>query len=713
MPSLFTLMLYSLTLPAFSSTEDIAAIHGFEAPGWSDADRKPSHVDRVNVHSGEQSRRLEVEAGRTWVSRTLPVTFAGQTLELTAFVKMEEVDGYAGLSMQQMGAEGKLGSASMKDQGLHGTADWAQLRLTLDLDPEARSISYSAVLDGSGRVWIDDVSLTLDGVPLSQAPIRPELLTPINSQHDFDAGSDLPDITLSALQIDNLALQGRVWGFLKFMHPAIRSGELHWDYELFRTMPRILAAESHEAARAILVDQVASLGAVPPCAPCQESNPDVHLAADLDWLSDETLLGVELSQSLRTLVINGPAAEEQHYYSIDNELDYPNLESLDFGYRVLALFRFWNIVAIRFPYRDQIDGDWAETLTEMLPRVASATTNEAFSLAMIETIARISDTHTNLWGAHGHRPPVGVCTVDVHMRFVEDEQAVVWLAGPDAALEPGDVVTAIDGTAVEDLVALWLPLYPGSNRPAQLRGIGNGLLFGECGPVTLEVRRGDATHSIEAQRTRDRTASLYAHDRPGPAFQILEGDIAYLKMGDVEKGAGDTYYKSAKGTAGWVIDLRNYPKADMVYDLAGHFMFARRTEFAHFTKPSLTTPGEFTWSGVATVRREWGRYREPIVILVDEVTQSAAEFHSMAFRAAPNAIVIGSTTAGADGNVFYIPLPGPYRTVFTGFGVFYPDRTPTQRVGIVPDRFVAPTIKGIRAGRDEVLEAAVAYIREQ
>jgi hypothetical protein len=52
-------------------------------------------------------------------------------------------------------------------------------------------------------------------------------------------------------------------------------------------------------------------------------------------------------------------------------------------------------------------------------------------------------------------------------------------------------------------------------------------------------------------------------------------------------------------------------------------------------------------------------------------------------------------------------VPGGLRITFTGLGVFYPDGTPTQRIGIQPDIFVRPTIDGLRAGRDEVLEAAL------
>ena len=74
------------------------------------------------------------------------------------------------------------------------------------------------------------------------------------------------------------------------------------------------------------------------------------------------------------------------------------------------------------------------------------------------------------------------------------------------------------------------------------------------------------------------------------------------------------------------------------------------------------------------------------------------------------AIIVGSTTAGADGNVSQIPLPGGLSTMISGIGVFYPDHRPTQRIGIVPDVEAKPTLAGIRAGRDEVLETAIRRI---
>ena len=104
-------------------------------------------------------------------------------------------------------------------------------------------------------------------------------------------------------------------------------------------------------------------------------------------------------------------------------------------------------------------------------------------------------------------------------------------------------------------------------------------------------------------------------------------------------------------------------------------------------------------------------YSGRVVILVDETTQSQAEYTTMAFRASSNATVIGSITAGADGNVSEFSVPGGLRSMISGIGVFYPDKRPTQRIGIVPDIELRPTIGGIKAGKDELIDEAIRQIR--
>lgn len=222
------------------------------------------------------------------------------------------------------------------------------------------------------------------------------------------------------------------------------------------------------------------------------------------------------------------------------------------------------------------------------------------------------------------------------------------------------------------------------------------------GTESLDV----ATLRIAGPAPREGIAT---HDIPGDAFRLLSKDVAYIKISDAKSADVAKYINTATGTKGLVIDLRNYPGDFPLFRLGG-VLVEQKTPFARFTRGDLSNPGAFLWDSEPTALQPLKpHYAGKVVVLVDEVTQSSAEYHAMAFRAA-GGIVLGSTTAGADGNVSDIPLPGGLHTMLSGIGVFYPDKLLTQRVGIVPDHEVTPTIAGLRDGRDEVLEAALHQI---
>jgi C-terminal processing protease CtpA/Prc len=190
---------------------------------------------------------------------------------------------------------------------------------------------------------------------------------------------------------------------------------------------------------------------------------------------------------------------------------------------------------------------------------------------------------------------------------------------------------------------------------------------------------------------------------------LLSKDVAYLKLSSVKMDQAAKYIESAAGTKGLIIDIRNYPSEFVVFALGSLFV-DQKTDFVRPTKGDLSNPGAFYFGPPFSLEPQQPHYPGKVVILVDEITQSSAEYTAMAFRSSPRAEVIGSTTAGADGNVSAIPLPGGIRSMISGVGVFYADKKPTQRIGIIPDREVKPTIAGMRAGRDEVLEAAIREI---
>jgi C-terminal processing protease CtpA/Prc len=225
------------------------------------------------------------------------------------------------------------------------------------------------------------------------------------------------------------------------------------------------------------------------------------------------------------------------------------------------------------------------------------------------------------------------------------------------------------------------------------------------------VRRGAENFKLTAKRgsLAINDFSPGTHDLPGATFRLLSKDVAYLKLSAVRDADAVDYVQKAAGTKGWIIDIRNYPSSFMVFAL-GSLLVGSETPFARFTEGDLSNPGAFHWGAIESLKPGQPHYKGKVVILVDETSMSQAEYTAMAFRAGRGAIVVGSTTSGADGNVSSFTLPGDLRTMISGIGVFYPDKSPTQQIGIVPDVKVAPTVAGIRAGRDEVLEEALRQV---
>jgi C-terminal processing protease CtpA/Prc len=194
---------------------------------------------------------------------------------------------------------------------------------------------------------------------------------------------------------------------------------------------------------------------------------------------------------------------------------------------------------------------------------------------------------------------------------------------------------------------------------------------------------------------------------------LIGKDIAYLNNGSLKIKYLPALWKAVRNTRGLIIDIRNYPSDFPIYELSRYLM-PKSTPVVKFTNGSILTPGLFTFGGSISMGNENKEYyRGKVCILTNEISVSSAEFHAMAYRAAPGATVIGSTTAGADGNVSSFGLPGGIGTAISGIGVYYPDGRETQRVGIVPDIEIKPTIEGIKNGRDELLEKAIEIINGQ
>ena len=105
-------------------------------------------------------------------------------------------------------------------------------------------------------------------------------------------------------------------------------------------------------------------------------------------------------------------------------------------------------------------------------------------------------------------------------------------------------------------------------------------------------------------------------------------------------------------------------------------------------------------------------FQGKVVVLIDERAISQAEHTGLFLEATCGPTFVGSPTAGANGDVTLCALPGGVSVLFSGHDVRHADGRQLQRVGLVPTIEVRPTIQGLRAGKDEVLERALRFIKE-
>jgi hypothetical protein len=721
--------------------QNIATIFGFEnntAAGVSPAGWLAASgivTDSQVVHSGKYSCRIDRTAASAGTFSTMNqdilLDFSGTTITWRGWIRLQNVSDSVALWVREDDANGNnVQFASLQSLGVNGTADWKQYSITMPWNSKGHLLYVGFLLTGAGTAWVDDLELLVDGVPVAQAPS----IYGYDGDRAYDGGSGITLTTLSNVQISNLATLAKVWGFVKYHHTAVTTGQRQWDYDLFRVMPQVLAATDQASALKAMATWIEHLGPVTPCTSCATlTSGALSLKPDLGWLSDTSLLGAGLSQTLQNIYANRTPGLSQFFLSLvsdtanpsfDHEATYPTLKFPDSGFQLLALFRFWNMVEWFYPNRAIMAGDpadanyWNRALTDSIPRIGLAQDSFTYQQELIRFIAKINDTHANLWTSLAARPPYGTCFLPVDLRFVEGGKAFVLRntesAGvPASGLLPGDLILQLDGGDVSDLVTQWTPLYAASNQAARMRDIADYLTRGNCGATTVVVDRGGQTATVQSNRIPSAAidfSQTYSHDRPGPAFQMLAPDVAYIKISTLKQAECANDVQAAAGTKGLIIDIRDYPTNFPIYTLGG-MLVTKPTPFAWPTHADPSNPGAFYWWQMVQLTPSAPHYDGKIAILVDETTQSSAEFHSMAFRAVPGAVVIGSTTAGADGDVSTVPLPGGLSSYLSGLGVYYPDQRGTQRVGIVPDIWVTPTIAGLRAGRDELIEEAMRFIR--
>jgi hypothetical protein len=392
-------------------------------------------------------------------------------------------------------------------------------------------------------------------------------------------------------------------------------------------------------------------------------------------------------------------------------------------WRILVAFEIFNAIRFFDPHTGLIAGrNWDSVFTAVLPTMADAGTRPVYLAAVSRFSAALNDGHavlpeSRLLELFGFAyPPLNVRRVEGQL-VVEDN----FDSAAAPAVRRGDIVFSVDGVDAATRFAD-VRQYVSGSTPASRDARASIFWLGGPDSSTATLVVGSLRGRRDTVRVirRQRYVSGAFNPASGQPLRLLAGTVGYADLSRLPVSGVDRMFERFASAKALILDLRGYPQG--THGVVGARL-AKTSEIAARILspvvdapdfgPQLFTPGAamaartFTETSQYIVPDGRAPYAGRVYVLVDERSISQSEQAALFYRAAAHATLVGSNTAGADGNYVMFFVPGGEGFAFTGSAVLAPDGTPIQGVGLTPDVRVTPTLAGLRAGRDEVLECAV------
>ncbi len=219
---------------------------------------------------------------------------------------------------------------------------------------------------------------------------------------DYSKSSGISSITLNEKNSNDLEMVCKVWGYVKYHHPAFIDNSYNLDYELFDLINSILSADNREEKDSVLIDWIDGFGSYDVVQNKAEIIDSIGLRnLPISWISDTVFLSKKICNKLLDLRCAQRKETNQFLSFYQNgvpvfEKDslYSNLMQLDCGQRLLSLFRYWNIIEYYFPSKYLMDSSWEQTLRKYIPIFINANNYGLYLRACYQLQAEIGDTHS-------------------------------------------------------------------------------------------------------------------------------------------------------------------------------------------------------------------------------------------------------------------------------------------------------------------------------
>ena len=151
----------------------VSAQSGTTPRGWILAGDHPQNydtgVDKDVVYQGHPCAYLKpkpsaTEGFGTLMQRFDAAQFAGKRVRLSAWVKSENVDDWAGLWMRVDSGTKSVAFDNMQNRAIKETTGWRNYAVVLDVPKDATVISFGILVSKSGTVWLNSAQFETVGM---------------------------------------------------------------------------------------------------------------------------------------------------------------------------------------------------------------------------------------------------------------------------------------------------------------------------------------------------------------------------------------------------------------------------------------------------------------------------------------------------------------------------------------------------------------------
>lgn len=595
----------------------------------------------------------------TVTQRVAAAGLRGKRIRLRAAVRAEvsgaDNQGQLWLRVDRPGGEHGFFD-NMADRPVR-SGEWKLYEITGEVAPDAEAVFFGCLLQGKGSVFVDAFELAVESgqgwqpIPIvnagfETAPAAQGWKT-AGTGYRFERAAERPFAGAAALRIVN-------------------DGTATTDEPLFAEAPAL--GEVWEG----------------------ELVPGVRARVPLAVAGDRTATWP---------AAGAPFAALQHDLG---QLDPASWSGADWRVRVADVAIAWNAIEHFYPYFDVVHTDWLAALRPALREALTEDDLLGFQGSLRRMVAADEDGHGTVYNtALARTSSFAPCLFDL-----VEGRVVVTAPDPAGTLHRGDVVETLDGRAAMDVLAERVSQRSGTPQWRRAAGLGS-FAGGATGTTArLGVERDGSHVEVEVRRDGSRPASDHLLE---PLTHLASG-AWYVDLTRIEVDKVRPHVDELAAAPAVVFDMRGYPKPgaeEMLQHLTGDPLQSAIWEVPRITHPDHQGMTSWDRSGRWSLAPLAPRFHGKIAFLTGPGAISYAESVMGIVEAYRLGAIVGATTAGTNGNINMVALPGGYGLIFTGMKVLKHDGSQHHLVGIHPTLPAERTLAGVRAGRDEVLEAAL------